>query len=316
MKAIRKKVAVALAMVTITTSMVGCTSNKTSEVSSNDALTELVLTHVTSPLNVPSIIQKNKGIFKEEFSKNGKNIEIKYAELTSGSDQTQALASGDVDILYAVGGTSVVLSAANNADIKVLNMYSKSPEAFCMYSADENIKSAEDLRGKTIAGPVGTNLHQLLVAYLEDAGMTIEDVNYVNMSIADAKAALVAGPTAYKAKQQGYNLVTNGQGLTDAIIAVAVREDFYNEHKEEIEVFMNAQAEIIDYIENNYDETMDIVATELDLDRAAVEEMYKQYDFNIEITEEDKKAFQNVADFMYETKMIEEKLDTSKLFLD
>ena len=79
---------------------------------------------------------------------------------------------------------------------------------------------------------------------------------------------------------------------------------------------MNAQAEIIDYIENNYDETMDIVATELDLDRAAVEEMYKQYDFNIEITEEDKKAFQNVANFMYETEMIEEKLDTSKLFLD
>ena len=204
-------------------------------------------------------------------------------------------------------------------------MYSRSPEAFCMYSADENIKSAEELRGKTIAGPVGTNLHQLLVAYLEEAGMTIEDVNYVNMSIADAKAALdggsvdaalVAGPTAYKAKQQGYNLVTNGQGLTDAIIAVAVREDFYNEHKEEIEIFMNAQAEIIDYIENNYDETMDIVATELDLDRAAVEEMYKQYDFNIEITEEDKKAFQNVADFMYETEMIEEKLDTSKLFLD
>lgn len=325
MKAIRKKVAVALAMVTIITSMVGCTSNKSSEVSSNEALTELVLTHVTSPLNVPSIIQKNKEIFKEEFSKNGKNIEIKYAELTSGSDQTQALASGDVDILYAVGGTSVVLSAANNADIKVLNMYSRSPEAFCMYSADENIKSAEDLRGKTIAGPVGTNLHQLLVAYLEEAGMTIEDVNYVNMSIADAKAALdggsvdaalVAGPTAYKAKQQGYNLVTNGEGLTDAIIAVAVREDFYNEHKEEIEIFMNAQAKIIDYIENNYDETMDIVATELDLDRAAVEEMYKQYDFNIEITEEDKKAFQNVADFMYETEMIEEKLDTSKLFLD
>ncbi|MBQ8997495.1 MAG: aliphatic sulfonate ABC transporter substrate-binding protein [Clostridium sp.] len=325
MKAIRKKVAVALAMTTIITSMVGCTSNKASEASSNEALTELVLTHVTSPLNVPSIIQKNKEIFKEEFSKNGKNIEIKYAELTSGSDQTQALASGDVDILYAVGGTSVVLSAANNADIKVLNMYSRSPEAFCMYSADESIKSAEDLRGKTIAGPVGTNLHQLLVAYLEEAGMTIEDVNYVNMSIADAKAALdggsvdaalVAGPTAYKAKQQGYNLVTDGKGLTDAIIAVAVREDFYNEHKEEIEIFMNAQAEIIDYIENNYDETMDIVATELDLDRAAVEEMYKQYDFNIEITEEDKKAFQNVADFMYETEMIEEKLDTSKLFLD
>ena len=52
------------------------------------------------------------------------------------------------------------------------------------------------------------------------------------------------------------------------------------------------------------------------LDRAAVEEMYKQYNFDIEISEEDKKAFQNVADFMYETEMIEEKFDTSKLFLN
>ena len=33
----------------------------------------------------------------------------------------------------------------------------------------------------------------------------------------------------------GY-LVTNGKGLTDAVIAVAVREDFYNEYKEELEL--------------------------------------------------------------------------------
>lgn len=301
------------------TSMVGCSSTNESN------LEELTITHVTSPLNVPSIIQKNKGIFTQEFSENGKNIEVKYAEITSGADQTQALASGDVDILYAVGGTSVVSAAANGADIKILNMYSRSPKAFCLYSKDDSIKSAEDLRGKTIAGPTGTNLHQLLVAYLAEAGMTIDDVNYVNMKIPDAKAALdggsvdaalVAGPTAYKSKQQGYHLVTDGEGLTDAVIAVAVREDFYNEHKDIIDMFMNAEDKIIEYMENNYDETMDIVATELDLDKSAVEEMYTQYDFNPEITEEDRAAFQNVADFMYDTGMIDTEFDTSSLFLD
>ena len=289
-------------------SMVGCTTTKEA------SLDKLVITHVTSPLNVPSIIQKNKNVFANEFSENGKDIAIEYAEITSGADQTQALASGDVDILYAVGGTSVVSAAANGADIKILNMYSRSPEAFCMYSLDENIKSAQDLKGKTIAGPVGTNLHQLLIAYLEKAGMTIDDVNYVNMSIADAKAALdgksvdaalVAGPTAYKAEQQGYNLVTNGKGLTDAVIAVAVREDFYNEHKEEVELFMKAQENVNKYMNENYDETMEIVSKELDLDKSAVEEMYKQYDFSIETTDADRKAFQNVADFMLKTGMIE-----------
>ena len=317
-KSIKRKLASVLATGIVMTAMVGCTPTK------ETSLEELVITHVTSPLNVPSIIQKNNNIFEEEFSANGKNIAIKYAEITSGADQTQALASGDVDILYAVGGTSIVSAAANGADIKILNMYSRSPEAFCMYSLDKNIKSAEDLKGKTIAGPVGTNLHQLLVAYLEKAGMTIDDVNYVNMSISDAKAAidgksadvaLLAGPTAYKAKQQGYNLVANGQGLTDAVIAVAVREDFYNEHKEELKTFMKAEAKIIEYIEENYDKTMDIVSKELDLDKSAVEEMYKQYDFNIETTEEDRKAFQNVADFMLKTKMIEKEVNTDELFI-
>ena len=317
-----KKLKALVAGALVMTSMVGCSAVGESKKSD---LSELVITHVTSPLNVPSIVQKNNNVFEEEFKNNGMDIKVNYAEITSGAEQTQALASGDVDVLYAVGGTSVILAAANNADIKVLNMYSRSPEAFCLFSNDESIKSAEDLRGKTIAGPVGTNLHQLLVAYLENAGMTIEDVNYVNMSIPDAKAAidggsidaaLLAGPTAYKAKQQGLNLVTNGKGLTDAIIAVAVREDFYNEHKDVIDAFMNAEAKVIEYINENHDEAMDIVAKELDLDKSAVEEMFKQYDFNMEITEEDKKAFQNVSEFMFKTNMIEKEFNTDSLYLN
>ncbi len=320
---LNKKLATLALTGVMVTSLVGCGSKK--DGASTEALNELTITHVTSPLNVPSILQKHKNIFTEEFKSNGQSIEVKYAEITSGAEQTQALASGDVDILYAVGGTSVILSAANGADIKVLNMYSRSPQAFCLYSVDDSIQSAEDLRGKTIAGPTGTNLHQLLVAYLDKAGMSLEDVNYVNMSIPDAKAALdggsvdaalVAGPTAYVSKQQGYHLVTDGEGLTDAIIAVAVREDFYKEHKDVVDMFLNAQESIITYMEENHEETMQIVADELDLDIEAVEEMYQQYDFNTEITEGDREAFQNVADFMYEAGMIEDEFDTSALYVE
>ncbi|MBQ6819712.1 MAG: NrtA/SsuA/CpmA family ABC transporter substrate-binding protein [Clostridium sp.] len=317
-----KKFKAVVAGALVMASMVGCSGKTNTETSQ---ISELTITHVTSPLNVPSIIQKNKNTFEQVFKNEGMDIKVNYAEITSGADQTQALASGDVDILYAVGGTSVISAAANGADIKVLNMYSRSPKAFCMYSADESINSAEALRGKTIAGPTGTNLHQLLVAYLEKAGMTIDDVNYVNMSIPDAKAALdggsvdvalVAGPTAYKSQQQGYHLVTDGEGLTDALIAVAVREDFYNEHKDVIDAFMAGESEVLEFINNNYDETMGIVATELDLDKSAVEEMFTQYDFNMDITEADRVAFQNVADFMYKTNMIESEFDVNSLFFN
>ena len=104
-------------------------------------LDKLVFTYVTSPLNVPTIIERNQNIFADDFGKMG--ISVEYAEINSGADQTQALASGDVQVLYAVGATSVILSAANGADIKVLNMYSRSPKAFSMYATDDSLTSPD-----------------------------------------------------------------------------------------------------------------------------------------------------------------------------
>lgn len=289
---------------------------------SEDVLAKLVFTYVTAPLNVSSIVERENGIFAKTFEDMG--ITVEYAELTSGADQTQALASGDVQVLYGVGASSVILSAANGADIKILNMFSRSPKAFCLYSKEEGVDSPENLRGKTIAGPAGTNLHELLVSYLATADMSIEDVNYINMSIPEAKAALdggsidaalLAGATAYQASQQGYTLVADGEGLIDAIIAVAVTEEFYNAHPEIIEKLAEAQDEISRFIKEQEAEALKITAEALELEPAAVEEMYAYYDFSTEITEADKTGFQKTADFMFENGMIEEKLDTSILFI-
>ena len=329
----KKLIALGLAAC-MTFSLAGCSGSAGKETEETTAETEtsaeatadaetsidkLTVTYVTSPLNVPTIIEKDQGIFTKELG-----VPVEYAELTSGADQTQALASGDVQVLYAVGATSVILSAANGADIKVLNMYSRSPKAFCMYSKDESLATPESLKGKTIAGPTGTNLHELLVSYLAQADMTLDDVNYVNMSIPDAKAgldggsvdvALLAGATAYNAEQQGYRLVADGEGLISALIAVATTQKFYDEHPDVIKKLNAAQEEISSYMADNQEATMETVAAALDLDVDAVKEMYGFYDFSTEITDADKEGFQNTADFMYESGMIENELDVNTLFI-
>lgn len=296
-------------------------SDQTGAQKAASGLDKLVFTYVTSPLNVPTIIERNQNIFAEDFGKMG--ISVEYAEINSGADQTQALASGDVQVLYAVGATSVILSAANGADIKVLNMYSRSPKAFSMYAKDDSLTSPESLKGKTVAGPAGTNLHELLAAYLATGGMTIQDVNYVNMSIPDAKAgldggsvdvALIAGATAYQAQQQGYHMVADGEGLIKAIIAVAVREDFCNENRDVIDRLMADQEKIAAFMRDNQEETLKIVAQELDLDEQAVKDMYACYDFSLDVSDEDRAGFQKTADFMLEAGMIEEPLDVNTLF--
>ncbi len=314
----KRILAMALVMCFMALSLTACSSGNAGKVPE-----KLTVTFVSSPLNIPSIVEKNHSIFAETFGKIGvKSVE--YSDLTSGADQTQALASGSIQFLYCVGATSVILSAAGGADIKIISMYSRSPEAFCLFSKDENINSPEDLRGKTVVGPQGTILHELLSAYLASGGMTIEDVNFKNTTIPDglaalnggsADVALLAGAAAYNAKNNGLHLVTNGKGLVEATIACATTKAFYDANKNVVDQFLAAQKNVLDYIDAHKEDALKETAEFLDLDVAAVEEMAAYYDFDMTIRDSDIEAMKKTMKFMLDAGMIEQEVDIDALVI-
>lgn len=312
------KQCLALLLSVLTAACLGGCGAKTSAVP--DTVT---LTFVSSPLNVPSIVEQNHGFFQSAFQAIGVENTL-YSDLTSGADQTQALASGDLQFLYCVGATSVLLSAANGADIKIISMYSRSPKAFCLFSADEAIQSPEDLRGKTVAGPQGTILHELLAAYLASGGLSVDDVDFVNTSIPNALAALsggsadcalLAGAAAYNAQNSGIHLVTNGEGLVEATIVCATTGKFIDEHRDVVDAFRKAQRETLDYVDSHHEEAMRETAGFLDLEVPAVEEMYSWYDFDMTIRDSDIASMQATAEFMLGAGMIEEPVDVASLIV-
>ncbi len=282
----------------------------------------IALTYVKSPLNVPSIVEKDQKIFAQSFAPLGYNVA--YSDLTTGPEQTQALASGDIQFLYAVGATSVILSASNGADIKIISTYSRSPEAFKLFGQDDTIQSPEDLRGKKVAGPKGTILHELLVAYLATAGMTEADIEFVSMGIPDSQAALaggsvdaalLAGPTAYNMEKDGFPVITDGTGLTEATIVVATSSEYAESHPEEVKTFLEAQKAVLDYIDANEEAAMEVTAKETDLTVDAVKEMYPMYDFDMTVKESDIEAMKKTELFMRENQMIETEVDIEDLIL-
>ena len=280
------------------------------------------VTYVKSPLNVPSIVEKDQGIFADYFGKLG--YEVAYSDLTTGPEQTQALASGDIQFLYAVGATSVILSAANDADIKIISTYSRSPKAFKLFGKDDSIQSPEDLKGKKVAGPKGTILHELLVAYLATAGMTEDDIEFLSMGIPDSQAALaggsvdaalLAGPAAYNMEKDGFPVITNGEGLTEATIVVATSGAYAEEHPEEVKTFLEAQKAVLDYIDTNNDAAMEATAKETELPMEAVLEMVPMYDFDMTIKDSDIEAMKKTEQFMLDNGMIENEVSIEDLIL-
>ena len=283
----------------------------------------LSVTYVKSPLNVPSIVEQDQEVFASVFGPMG--YDIQYSDLTTGPEQTQALASGDIQFLNAVGATSVILSASNDADIKIMSIYSRSPKAFKLFAKDGSIKTAKDLKGKKVAGPKGTILHELLVAYLNNEGMTEDDIEFMAMGIPDAQAALaggsvdaalLAGPTAYNMEKDGYYVVTDGEGLTEATIVTATSEKFYEEHPELVKAFLTAQKQVLDKMDADHAAAVAATAKATGLEEAAVEEMYGLYDFNMEIKDSDIEAMEKTEKFMEDTGMIENPVDVASLILD
>lgn len=315
----KKVLACMTAMMVLTGTMIGCGSAKTTE-DKAEQVSEINLTYVKSPLNVPSIIQKQDDLFGKEFSKD--NIAVNFHEITSGPDQTQALAAGELDFLHALGGTSALIAASNGVELEILNTYSRSPKGFMILTNDDSITSAKDLVGKKVAGPKGTVLHQVLIAALKNEGHTIDDVEYINMGIPEASAALadgsvdaalIAGPTALKAINSGSKVVANGEGLVDGIIVTAVSKDFADKHPDLVDRFLKVEKETLKYVDENFDEAMEKVANEVGLTVEETKEMYSWYDFNLDITDADIQSLNDTQDFLIANGLQEKEVNVEDL---
>ncbi|GAA0746973.1 NrtA/SsuA/CpmA family ABC transporter substrate-binding protein [Clostridium oceanicum] len=299
---------------------IGCANNDKKTNVKKDTPKEINLTYVKAPLNVPSILEKKQNSFDNAFKKD--DIKINWHEITSGPKQTQALASGDLQILHALGGTSAILAKANGVDLKIIGIYSRAPKAFMIISNNPDIKTAKDLKGKKIAGPKGTVLHQLLVGALEKNNLTSKDVNFINMGLPEGfaalnnknvDAALLAGPVALKAIKNGGKIVANGEGIVDGTIVTAVSKTFLENHKDLVDKFKSTHKETLKFMKEHEEETLKKVSQEVGLTIEETKQMYKWYDFDITIKDKDIKELQKTQDFMIKNGLQDKKIDIKEL---
>lgn len=281
------------------------------------------ISYVKLPLNVPSIVEKKLDLFEKEFGRD--NIKVVFPEILEGPKMTEALAAGSLDFCNALGGTSAILAAANGVDLKIIGIYSRAPKAFTVMAKDPRIKSVADLKGRKIAGPKGTILHQLLLAALARENIAAADTNFVNMPIPQATtalfsggvdAALVAGPAVPKAVENGARIIATGEGLLDATIVIAVNGAFLTKHPELVSRYMSVHRESLRYMRDHPDEVYRLAAEETGLADADVRTMYPWYDFNPAITAADRKDLEKTQDFLVHNGLLKKKIDLTKIIAD
>lgn len=183
---------------------------------------------------------------------------------------------------------------------------------------DASITSVADLKGKKVVGPKGTILHQLLLSALVNEGLSLEDVDFINMGISDAlvavssdsaDAALIAGPAVTKALESGNHIITTGKDFLDATIVIATTGEMIETYPDLVDTYMDVHATSLDYMKDHPDETYAMVAEETGISVDAVKAMYPWYNFDPQISDKDIAELEKTQQFLLENDMLENTID-------
>ena len=270
------------------------------------------ITYVAAPFNVPSIVMREKGFLDEAFAAHG--IKVESPEITSGAQQTQAIAAGEIDIASVLGGTSAILAKANGVDLKVIAAYARSPRAYALMTRADGPATLADLKGKKIAGPKGTVLNQLLVAALASQKLTLNDVEYINMDLPAARAALLAGQVdvatlaganVTQVEKAGGRALTSGDGLIKPTTVIGARTAFAEQHPDLLAAYFEAHGKALDFMAKNPEEALEIAAKEQKISIEDARAQLPLYDFTPAMTEADVANLADDQSFMVEAGMLQ-----------
>lgn len=285
--------------------------------------TSISIAYVKAPLNVPSIIEKKLSSFEKEFAKD--NITVTFPEITVGSKQTEAMAAGSLDFAHCLGGTSAILAAANGVDLKIIAIYSRAPKAFVVLTKGPSIQRLSDLKGKKVAGPKGTILHQLILSALAKNGMKPDDIEFISMDLPSSAAALMngsvaaalsAGPDAVRAEKSGARILTTGEGLVEATIVTAVRGEFLQKYPEFVKRFLIVHNAALSHMKTNTEEALTMTAAETGLPLDVVKQMYPWYDFDATVKPSDIQELKRTQDFLIQNGMLKKSIEIEKMIVN
>ena len=217
-----------------------------------------------------------------KFAENG--INTKLVQFNNGGDLMTAMASGEVDVGY-VGITPVLSSIEKGVPVKVISA-AQTEGSGIVVSQNSGINSVYDLAGKKIATPGEASIqHMLLTYYLDQNGMSIDDVKVSAMKVPSMNDALKTNkidgmitfePYVTIAEENGAKvLVDSAEILPDHPCCVVVASDkFIENHPNETSKILEIHKNATDYINNNTDEAAgllpDNIVSDVEVEKKAL----------------------------------------------
>jgi sulfonate transport system substrate-binding protein len=213
------------------------------------------------------VIARQQAVLEKRFA--SKQIGIKWIEFTSGPPLLEAMSTGSVD-LGAVGDTPPIFAQAANANIVYVAGSPITDGQGILVPANSNIRTIADLKGKRVGFTKGTSAHNVVIATLEKAGLTYEDITPAYLTPPDAGPAFANGSIeawaiwdpyfAIGEKRQNGRILINAAEVAKTNSFYLANRDFANAHVRESREVIDGLAEAARWAEANRAEVASALA--------------------------------------------------------
>lgn len=297
----------------------GCGENKSAQENQSNEESENVVRIGFQKGNTLNIL-KESGFLEKKLESKGYKVE--WREFVHGGTLLEGLFTGHIDFGHAADGSGISAQAGNKPFVYVGADLPNPEGVGVLVHENAGINSIEQLKGKKIGVLKGGNHHYLAILAVEDAGLTIDDVEWVYLEDAaqqrtafetkkiDALATYDPFFAGVEVDLETINL-TEGKdyGYPNRTFYYA-NEEFYNEHPELVALILEATEESDQWANENKDEVVELVSNMLGIEENIIERAVNRREYAVDQMEEDIiKAQQKQADLYYEIGLIPNKID-------
>jgi NitT/TauT family transport system substrate-binding protein len=245
------------------------------------------------------IIADKLGYFKDE------GLDVTNQLIESGPDIGPMVAGGSAPISIQTNFMDIILTS-NNVGVKIVAPLAQIAGTQAVVGAkDLNLTRAKDLEGKTIGVPSGADVVIAINNMAKELGVDASKIKYVNLAPSDAVTALEKGdidamaawePFITKAIQGGGKFLFSGtkSELPDkkgdvnwmsVHTTLQVTDDFLEKNPNTIKAVLRALKRATDYINENREEAIKILAPELHLTEAELTEIMNRNVYSMEVND-------------------------------
>jgi len=276
-----------------------------------------------SPMYDHIKIAKLKGFYEEEFAKD--NIEVEVINSTNGPATNEAFAAKRLDVAI-IGDQPALAGVANGVGSKIIAIAINTEKGNgIVVGANSPITSVSELKGKKIGIGIGTAHHQIALNILSTGGLTEDDIQLVNLTGNEARAAIISGdldaalvgdPALTTWVHEGdARLLRDGEGFQNSVV-IAAREEYLEKHADIVVRFLRVLDRTSKWIDENEEEAFDLLAEETNAKREFLPLYMHNYDRKLHLNEKDIAAITKTYNFVRERNLIRKDLNLDEIIDD